>query len=179
MSDSIMIRRTTIRLVKDDITNLEIESFVFYARPDLKLGSGFGTAISVRGGPTIQEELNTLGERAVTDVVLTSAGDLRAKYIVHAVGPSFQEPDLEAKLETTITNVLTTAVRRGIKRLAFPAMGAGFYGVPLPVCADIMLRAITKYVESGEGRFEEIVICVLDNRELKPFRDQLSRPVNA
>ena len=89
MSDSVTIRRTAVRLVQDDITNLEIESFVFYARPDLKLGSGFGTAISVRGGPTIQEELNTLGERTVTDVVLTAAGELRAQSIVHAVGPSF------------------------------------------------------------------------------------------
>ena len=178
MSDSVTIRRTAVRLVQDDITNLEIESFVFYARPDLKLGSGFGTAISVRGGPTIQEELNTLGERAVTDVVLTAAGELRAQSIVHAVGPSFQEPNLEAKLEATITNVLTTVAHRGIKRLAFPAMGAGFYGVPLPVCADIMLSTITRFLESGESSLEEIVICVLDNRELNPFRDRLNRPVN-
>lgn len=176
MSESIMIGGTEIQLIRDDITALEIEGFVFYARPDLKLGSGFGTAISVRGGPSIQEELNELGEQAVTRVVSTKAGELKAGRIFHAVGPAFQEPDLEKKLHQTVVNVLREADRLGVKQIALPAMGAGFYGIPLTACADIMLNAMQAYLTSESSSLEKIVICVLDNREFKPFRERLGQP---
>jgi len=92
---------------------------------------------------------------------------------VHAVGPRFQEEDLEAKLRTTMLNCLREAETRGITQLAFPAMGAGFYGIALPVCAEIMLRAIRDYV-SQETAFTDVAVCVLDSREYKPFAEQLS-----
>jgi O-acetyl-ADP-ribose deacetylase (regulator of RNase III) len=84
------VGRAVIRLVKGDITEQDVEAFVFYARPDLTLGSGVGTAISVRGGPTIQKELADLGPIAVGHAVVTGAGNLRAQWIIHAVGPRFQ-----------------------------------------------------------------------------------------
>ena len=58
VSDAVPIHRSVMRLIQDDITELDVDAFVFYAEPNLKLGSGFGTAISVRGGPTIQKELD-------------------------------------------------------------------------------------------------------------------------
>jgi len=58
MTDTLRVKNTVISLVKEDITDIEIDSFVYYAQHDLVLGSGFGTAISVRGGPSVQEELN-------------------------------------------------------------------------------------------------------------------------
>lgn len=175
MSDSITVNGSQLRLIRDDITALDIECFVFYARPDLKLGSGFGTAISVRGGPSIQEELSSLGPLAVTEVVSTAGGELKAKLIIHAVGPAFQEEHVERKLRATITNVLTEAERKGVIRIAFPAMGAGFYGVPLDVCADVMIGTISEYLSTSQSSLE-VIICVLDNREFKPFRERLGQP---
>ena len=83
MSDSITINSRTLRVFVDDITMLDVDAFVFYARPELTLGAGFGTAISVRGGPSIQEELNGKGPLGVTKVITTAAGDLKADFIIH------------------------------------------------------------------------------------------------
>ena len=168
MSD-IIIKESNLRLERGDLTAMDIEAIVFYARHDLILGSGFGTAISVRGGPTVQKELKTFGTIATCETVVTNAGELKAKYIIHAVGPRFQEADLEAKLRTTISNTLKAADEKQISRIAFPPMGTGFYGVPLNICAQVMCDEINKYL-SGSTTLKEVVICVMDNREYNAFK---------
>ena len=173
MPDNIKINNCRLRLIKGDITDLDIESFVFYARDDLLLGSGFGTAISVRGGPTIQKELNEIGKIKVTEAVVSLAGEMKAKYIIHANGPKFQEENLSEKLEKTILNSLKKAEEKGIKAIAFPPMGAGFYGVPLPLSAEITLDTIKEYF-SGETNLDDIVICLIDNRDYMQFEIKIS-----
>jgi O-acetyl-ADP-ribose deacetylase (regulator of RNase III) len=172
MSDELQINNSTLSIIKGDITDLKIEAFVYYAQEDLALGAGFGNSISMRGGPSIQKELQELGPLKTTEVVLSSAGEMKADYIIHAVGPKFQEEDLESKLKETIMNSLKLADLKGIKKIAFPPMGAGFYGVPLDQSARVMFDTISEYL-SGETEIDEVVICLLDNREFKPFQEQL------
>jgi O-acetyl-ADP-ribose deacetylase (regulator of RNase III) len=173
VDQGVKIGRGSLRLIRDDITELEVDAFVFYAEPNLTLGSGFGTAISVRGGASIQKELNELGPLETTQVVVSGAGKLKAEFIVHSVGPRFQEEDTEGKLRTTVLNSLKAAEEKGVKRIAFPAMGAGFYGVPLDVCARVMIDAIKSYLE-GETEIQEVAICVSDTREVPPFESQMA-----
>ena len=173
MSDSIKINQSTIRLIKGDLTALDVEAFVFYARSDLALGAGFGNAISMRGGPSIKEELEKLGSIESGEAVATAAGELKAGYIIHAAGPAFQEENTESKLQITMENALKCADEKGIKQLAFPPMGAGFFAIPLPVCAKVMIEAIRKYL-SGETGLNEVIICAADNREYKPFDAELA-----
>jgi O-acetyl-ADP-ribose deacetylase (regulator of RNase III) len=173
MSDQMQVKNTTVKLIKGDITDLEIQSFVFYAREDLELGSGFGTAIAMRGGPSVQEELKQLGGADATSAVVTKAGNMKAEFIVHAVGPKFQEEELETKLETTILNALKEADAKGITAIAFPPMGAGFYGVPLPTSANITLSTIKEYL-NGDTGIKEVVVCLMDNREFEPFQQKLT-----
>ena len=171
MSEQVKINNHSFRLVKGDITDLEIESFVYYARNDLSIGAGYGTAISVRGGPVIQEELKRFGTLQTTDAVVSSAGEMKAKYIIHAVGPRFQEENLEEKLRTTILNCFKKAEEEGIRAVAFPAMGVGFYGVPVKTSAVIMLKTISEYL-SGETGINDVVVCLLDMREYLPFHEE-------
>lgn len=173
MPDEIRVNSSTVRLLQGDITDLPVQSFVYYARSDLLLGSGFGNAISMRGGPSIQQELKQFGSVATTGAVVTSAGSMKASCIIHAVGPKFQEEDLEAKLRETIKNCLLAAEAKGLTQIAFPAMGAGFYGVPLPVSAQVTLEAIIEYL-SGETGIREVIVCLLDSREYAPFKAQLA-----
>ncbi len=174
MPDELKFNKKTIRLMTGDITGLEVEAFVYYARPDLVLGSGFGGAISVRGGPKIQEELKKLGTIATGEAVVSAAGNMKAKYIIHAVGPRFQEEDTEGKLRKTTLNVLRQAGEKGIKQLAFPAMGVGFYGIPLDLCARITLGEVKKHLE-GQTSLEEVIFCLRDSREYKPFQEELKK----
>lgn len=173
MSEEIKVNNTTVRLHKGDITDMEIDAFVYYARPDLKLGSGFGTAIAMRGGLSVQNALDEMGEKAVTDVVVTEAGKMKANRIVHAVGPVFQEENTNEKLKLTIINVLKACDQEGISAIAFPPMGAGFYGVPLDVSANITVDTITEYLK-GETSIKEVVISLLDNRDYAPFKNKIA-----
>ena len=168
-----MINKGVVRLVKDDLTTLDVDAFVFYAQGDLALGSGFGTAISVRGGPSIQEELQKLGPVPTGEAVVSAAGNLKTSFIIHAVGPKFQEEDTENKLRTTVLNSLRRAEEKGIQRIAFPAMGAGYYGIAPDVCARVMLEAISSHLQ-GETGIKELVICVLDTRQYDAVQARLA-----
>lgn len=173
MSEQLLINKSTVSLTIGDITDLDIDCFVYYASSDLKLGSGFGGAISGRGGMSIQKELDGLGPIEVGQAVVTEAGDLKARSIIHANGPKFQEEDLEDKLRTTMKNTLDVASSRGIKNVAFPPMGTGFYGIPLEMCAAVMMEAIREHLESDTS-IENLVICVGDGREHRPFKERFA-----
>jgi len=158
-----------ISLVKTDITDYDIECFVYYASSDLKLGAGFGGAIAVRGGPQIQKDLDKMAPVEPYRAVISDAGELKAKYIIHANGPKFQEEDMEEKIKTTIVNSLKLADEKGIKRIAFPPMGTGFYGVTLDQSARVTLHSIKEYLQGNTG-IEEVTVCLNDNREFQPFK---------
>ena len=151
MPEQKMIKNCNLRLIQQDITDFEIEAFVFYAQPNLELGAGFGSAITRRGGQSIKKELDEIGPLSVTEAAITGGGNLKAKYIVHAVGPAFQEEQLEEKLHTTILNALKKAE------------------VPLATSLSIMSRVFEEYVSQG-GKMEEIVICANDPREYRAFQ---------
>ena len=169
VADGTKVNNSVVRLVKDDVTDLDVSAFVYYAQHDLALGSGFGTAISVRGGPTVQKELDAMGPLATGDVVVSTAGNLKADYIVHAVGPRFQEEGIEAKLRTTMVNALKAAETKGIVSVAFPAMGAGYYGIAPDLCARVMTEEIQKHL-SGDTCIKEVVICVFDSPQFNSFK---------
>ncbi len=163
-----------IQLIKGDITLLEVDALVFYAQPNLELGSGFGTAISIRGGPAVKKELEGLGPIETGEAIVTGAGNLKANYIVHAVGPRFLEENTEEKLRTTILNTLKCAEEAGAKSIAFPPMGTGFYGIPLDLCSRLLVEIVSGYLKTS-ANLTQASICVQDSREYEPFRQELSK----
>ena len=147
MPNEFRVNEKIIRLMVGFITDIgDMDGIVYYARPDLTLGAGFGTAISTQGGPKVQEELKKIGSADITDVVVTGGGNLQARYILHAVGPRFQEEESEEKLRATMLNVLRKAEEYKLQKIAFPAMGAGFYGIPLEVCARVTMGAVREFL---------------------------------
>lgn len=173
MSISKQIGNCAINLTFGDLTDMEFEAIVFYAQDNLKLGAGFGNAIAMRGGISIQKELEAAGSLAKTEVLVTKAGKLKSKFIIHANGPKFQEEDTEAKFVKTISNTLKAAEEKGIKQIAFPPMGTGFYCIGLEACAKMMLDAFKDYLRKDSG-IKEINIVAMDNREYKPFADKMN-----
>jgi len=175
MTDMKKINGTEVHLMIGDVTDMEVEAFVFYCESNLKLGAGFGNAIAMRAGLAVQKACEAIGNIDPYDAVITEAGKLKSEFIVHANGPKFQELDTGKKLKTTVMNALRTAQQKGIKHLAFPAMGAGFYGVPLQICAEVMFESIKEFSENNSD-IEDIKVVLLDNREhraFKPFFDKL------
>jgi O-acetyl-ADP-ribose deacetylase (regulator of RNase III) len=164
------INNLTVRLEKGDLTMMDIEAIVFYAQPDLVLGAGFGNAIAVRGGSSIQEELKNYSTLSTGEAVITSAGELKSNYIIHAVGPRFQESDIKEKLIITMQNVLRIAEEKEIREIGFPPMGTGFYGISLELSARVMFEVISKHL-SVNTVLEKVVICLIDEREYKAFQE--------
>ena len=153
-----------------------MDAVVFYARQDLQLGGGFGSAIQSRGGAAIKKELDAIGSVEVGGAVITSAGNMQARHIIHACGPKFREPDTEKKLRKCMQSALEQASAAKLKTVAFPPMGAGFYGVPLDLTAKVMLDVVRRFLETQfletQSSIEEVIICVMDDRELRAFRPQ-------
>ena len=175
MADELKVNDKKITLTIGFIIDANnMDGIVYYARPDLTLGSGYGSAIATQGGPKIQEELKKIGNANVTEVVITAGGNLQTKYILHAVGPRFQEENLEEKLRATILNTMKKAEEHKLQRIVFPAMGAGFYGVPLEVCARMSLEIVRDFLNKAVN-LKEVVFCLRDSREFKPFQDQLQK----
>ena len=175
MVNELKVNEKIIRLMVGFITDIgNMDGIVYYARPDLALGSGFGTAISIQGGPKVQEELKKIGSANTTEVVVTGGGNLQAKYILHAIGPRFQEEDSEDKLGKTMLNTLQKAEEHQMQRIVFPAMGTGFYGIPLEVCARVTLAAVRMFLGKADS-LREVVFCLRDSRELKVFQGHLQK----
>ncbi len=170
--EEIQINQTAVRLTRDDPTDIEVDAFVYYAVEDLTVGSGFGTAISVRGGPSIAKALEQLAPVAVGEAVVTAAGNMKAQHIIHAVGPKFQEENTEGKLQSTVENTLKRAEEKGVQRIAFPAMGAGYYGIAPDVSARVMLQVIKAHLEGSTG-IKALIICVLDTPQYDAFQAQI------
>ncbi len=173
MSEEKKLGGTTVRVETRDITDFEVDGFVYYAVEDLQLGTGFGTAIQARGGPEVRKELEELGPIGPCEAIASSAGNMKANTIIHAVGPKFLEDDREEKLRTTMKNTLKVAEEKGLKSLAFPAMGAGFYMIPVDLSARVMYETLGAHLTDTTG-LEEVTICVFDSNQYGVFSSQLA-----
>ncbi|MFH1138960.1 MAG: macro domain-containing protein, partial [Pseudomonadota bacterium] len=129
-----------LEIIQGDVTEMEVDGVVNAANAQLILGSGVAGAIRRKGGPTIQAECDQIGGTFVGGAVVTGGGDLRAKYVVHAVGPRLGEGDEDRKLADAVRNSLSRAVEYHMASIAFPAVSTGIFGFPLDRAARIMLR---------------------------------------
>jgi O-acetyl-ADP-ribose deacetylase (regulator of RNase III) len=163
---------TVIRVVRDDITDMEVDAFVFDITEDVKLGSGHGSAIQQRGGVKIQEALDEIGRCPVGEAVITTGGLLKAKHIIHANGPKFCEPDEEGKLRRATRAALALADENGLTTLAFPPMGSGIYQVPVDLCARVMVDTVVEHL-AGSTSLREVQFVIPDSRERGAFEARI------
>jgi O-acetyl-ADP-ribose deacetylase (regulator of RNase III) len=168
------VNKSKIRLIRGDIADLDVEAFVYDITPDAKLGTGYGSAIMARAGKAVQTELDAIGSCPTGEAVITSAGRMKAKNIIHLNGPKFHEPDQEGKLRRAVTSALKRAEENGIKQLAFPPVRTGFYQVDLKMCAKVMVDTVTSHL-SGNSNLEEVLFVALDTREHTPFEAQIGQ----
>ena len=147
-----------IRLVRGDITDMEVEAFVFDITSDCQLGSGYGGAIAQRGGKDVQEALDKVGGLATGQAVLTTAGNMRAKHIIHTNGPKYYESDAAGKLARATESAMRVADANGISQLAFPPIGTGLYKVPLDLSARVMMETVERHLK-GKTTLREVAFA--------------------
>ena len=167
------IRNSKLTLVQGDLTELAVDAIVNAANSGLQLGGGVAGAIRTKGGPSIQEECNRIGPIRVGEAVVTGGGNLKAPYVIHAVGPSYGEGDEDEKLRNATFNSLKRASERGMKSIAFPAISTGIFGFPKDRCAQIMLKTVSEFLESQETNLERVILCLWSGDDLKLFEKTL------
>ena len=169
------LNKATIELVKGDITELDTDAIVNAANSQLILGAGVAGAIRARGGPNIQEECLVIGHCDVGSAVITGAGNLKARYVIHAVGPRMGEGSESGKLASAVRASLDLAERHGLQSIAFPAISTGVFGYPLEACADVMLRVIIDYTFEDLQSLRHIVVCLYDAHAFEVFERELEK----
>lgn len=171
---TVTLERTQLELVEGDITSQEVEAIVNAANEHLQLGSGVAGAIRQKGGASIQEECNRIGGTPVGTAVMTGAGNLKAKQVIHAVGPRMGEGDEDKKLASAVRAALALADRRGLKSIAIPAISTGNFGFPVDRAARIMLTEIHRYLQGGT-RLDRVVLCLWGDEAFQAFKRELRR----
>jgi len=109
----------------------------------------------------------------VGEAVVTGGGNLKASYVIHAVGPSYGEGDEDEKLRNATLNSLKRASERGMKSIAFPAISTGIFGFPKDRCAQIMLKTVSEFLENQETNLERVILCLWSRDDLELFEKTL------
>ena len=175
------IEQTILALVEGDITELDVDAIVNAANEYLSHGGGVAYAIARRGGPAIQRESDTWvrqhGLVRTGTAAITSGGDLKARHVIHAVGPVYDRTPRSAELlASAVRASLQRADARELRSVALPAISTGIFGYPVRDAAKVMLKAAISYLRGGTG-LERVVFCLYGRPTFDVFVETLSAVV--
>ncbi|MEM3623660.1 MAG: O-acetyl-ADP-ribose deacetylase [Candidatus Bathyarchaeia archaeon] len=171
------VGKAKIVMVQGDITEMDTDAIVNAANPTLIGGGGVDGAIHRKGGPKILEECKRIRATEYPDglptgkAVITSGGNLKAKYVIHTVGPvwrggSSSEPELLAE---AYRNSLKLAVSNGLKTIAFPAISTGAYGYPIEEASKTAISTVKEFLEK-EDNLDKVVFVLFSRRDFEIYR---------
>ncbi|MBX5321074.1 MAG: O-acetyl-ADP-ribose deacetylase [Candidatus Bathyarchaeota archaeon] len=174
------IGKAKLCLVQGDITEMETDAIVNAANPSLMGGGGVDGAIHRKGGPKILEECKQIRATEWPNglptgkAVITSGGNLRAKYVIHTVGPVWRggnsgEPELLAE---AYRNSLTLAVSKSLKTIAFPSISTGAYGYPIERACKVALKTVKEFLEK-EDKLDKVVLVLFSRRDFEVYKEAI------
>jgi len=173
-----VLHSTTIEVIQGDITKSLIDCIVNAANTSLLGGGGVDGAIHRAGGKQILDECirirNKQGNCPTGEAVITTGGQLHAKYVIHTVGPVWNggNHNEEEKLSNCYRNTLNLAVEYEIKSIAFPNISTGIYGYPKDKAAEIALKTVADFVEKNES-IERIQFICFDHENYGTYLERL------
>ena len=165
-----MAIKQRIQIVQGDLTEQAVDAIVNAANSDLQLGGGVAGAIRRKGGPTIQAECDRIGPIPLGEAAITGAGQLKSRYVIHAASMRLGEATAEENLCLATRNSLLRAKERGLKSIAFPAIGTGIAGFLMRRCAEVMLEEVFAHLR-GPTSLEDVRFVLFDAAAEKTFRD--------
>ena len=163
-----------IVIEQGDLTEMATDAIVNAANNDLILGGGVAGAIRRKGGDEIQRECNEIGSIPVGFAAITTGGKLKARFVIHAASMRLGGATTAQALRSSTTHCLRIAKERGLKSIAFPAVGTGIAGFPLEECAKIMLREVAEHL-GGETSLETVRFVLFDEDAKEIFLNAWKR----
>lgn len=183
MIDETVVNKTKIQLIQGDITRQSTEAIVNAANSGLMGGGGVDGAIHRSGGPAIIEEckkiIARIGHLDAGKAVITGAGNLPAKYVIHTVGPIWRGGDKgeSGLLTSSYRECMKLATAYKLKSISFPSISTGAYRYPLAEAASNALNTIITYLRDNPTPLEDIYFVLYDSNSLKIYSQQLSQIV--
>ncbi len=169
------INGVTLILQRGNIVDAEVDAIVNAANAALAGGGGVDGAIHRAGGPSILEQCRKLGGCPTGSAIATTAGNLKARYIFHAVGPIYQQRDDDARLlASTYQRCLELAEQHHLQSIAFPSISTGAYGYPVHLAAPIALNTILTYIRKPAS-LQHIHFVLFDNRTYEAYQKALQK----
>ena len=172
-----IIKKVHIKVVEGDITKIDSDAIVNAANSYLQHGGGVALAILRAGGEVIQKESNDIirrnGPLKTGEAVITSGGNLKAKYVIHTVGPAWGEGNEEEKLKRAITSVMEIAKNYNLKSISIPAVSCGIFGFPKEKGTKIIFKSVKDFILNNETPFDEILLIGLGSEIPELFEKAL------
>lgn len=172
---SVQVGMTRINVVKGDLTEAETDAIVNAANSYLKHGGGVAGAIVRKGGKVIQEESDRIGYVPVGECAITTGGALKAKYVIHAVGPRWGEGREEEKLRSAVRNALKLATEKGLTSVSMPAISAGIFGFPKESCAHIITTEVVNFFKTVSTQIRILNIYLMDEEMVRFFKKEIEK----
>ena len=169
------IGKTVVRLVSADLTERDVDAIVNAANSQLQHGGGVAGAIVRKGGRVIQDESDRIGYVPVGGAAITSGGKLKARYVIHAVGPRMGEGDEDNKLKRAMISVLVLASEERLKSISVPAISAGIFGFPKDRCAQILAGETAAFLKDKQTSLELVEFCIFDPEVFGFFKAEMEK----
>lgn len=163
-----------IVIQQGDLTEMDTDAIVNAANNDLILGAGVAGAIRRKGGEEIQRECSAIGSIPLGYAAITGGGKLKAKHVIHAASMGLGGLTNAETLRHSTAHSLRIAAERGLKTIAFPAIGTGIAGFPMKECAEIMLEEAARHLEGGTS-LEVIYFVLFDEAARQVFESTWKR----
>lgn len=174
----IKIGQGEISIIKGDITEQETDAIVNAANNHLWMGGGVAGAIKRKGGIIIEKEAVSKGPIEVGEAVITTAGNLKAKYVIHAAGMGQELKTDETKIKNSTYNSLKLAEENKLSSISFPAIGTGVGGFSSQKCANIMLKVAVDFLQNAKN-LKNIVFVLYDEQTFDAFNNELKNMFTA
>lgn len=163
------IKNTEIEVVMGDIVDFKADAIVNAANNKGFMGGGVALAIKKKGGKNIEDEAVKKCPIGIGEATFTSAGNLNAKYIIHAATMGTDYKTDEIKIRNSCMNSLKVADELGVTSIVFPALGCGTGGFPLLASAKIMAQEVWRYLREEDSKIKEITFCLYDKEAYEVF----------
>lgn len=163
-------------LLQGDLTEMDVDAIVNAANNDLQLGGGVAGAIRRKGGDAIQRECDMIGSIPVGGAAITTGGKLCARFVIHAASMQLGGETSARALRSATAHSLRIASERGLRSIAFPAVGTGIAGFPIAECARIMLHEVAEHLKKATS-LEKIYFVLFDAPALSEFEKALAEIV--
>ncbi len=163
-----------ITVWQGDITTLDVDAIVNAANTSLLGGCGVDGAIHRAAGPGLLVECRALGGCQVGEAKITAGYRLRARHVIHTVGPHYGAEGHAALLAACYRSSLAIARERGLQRVAFPMISTGVYGYPMRAAAEIAVRTIAAEI-ADRAAPTQVILCTFGDEATAIVRDVLTK----